>query len=445
MRTLVLFIILVALGAYVYFYEIKGGEEREELAKQEEQLINFDKDSVKTVEIRSVFSQFTFTKSEDGWEIEKPVKTGGDKSAIDGLINTLKNLKKDRQFTVSKDNYKDYGLVGRSHLVILEFNDGTRDSVRFGDKTPVGSNVFVTKGDTFVYTVPEHNKTSIAKQLFDWRDKSIAKVKESEVREFRLKSREGNFHLVKDGINWNIESPRKLRADDNAVNNLLRKFENGKAKSIVSENLDDPSKYRLNRPELEADLYIGESKAHKKIIFSSLINNVSNVKDDSRPQVMTVDSLFIKDLDKNLFDLRNKKLCELVKDNVDSAVVFQSDSTFVMVKDSSNVWHFSTGELIKEWKMNSFINNFVNLTAKKFVKENITSTKNYGLDKPQRQVQFYQKGNLLTEVFFGEKVGDNYIIFSPQTKIVAEVANYTFNNSEVKPKDFIEVKKEDEN
>jgi hypothetical protein len=160
---------------------------------------------------------------------------------------------------------------------------------------------------------------------------------------------------------------------------------------------------------------------------------------------MTVDSVFLKDINKNLFDLRNKKLTNLVKDDVDSAVVYQGDSTIVMVKDTSNAWHFSTGELLKEWKMNSFINNVVNLTAKKFVKENVTSSKMYGLDKPQRKVQFYKSGNLLTEVLFGESRGENHIAFSPQSKIIAEVQNYTFNNSEVKPKDFIEEKKEEDN
>ena len=41
------------------------------------------------------------------------------------------------------------------------------------------------------------------------------------------------------------------------------------------------------------------------------------------------------------------------KNDVDSVVVFQGDSTVTMVKDTSDTWHFTTGELLKEWKMNS--------------------------------------------------------------------------------------------
>ena len=82
-KTLILFLILAALGSYVYFYEIKGGEERDKIAELEEKLFIFEKDSVVAIEIRSIFSQFNFSKTDEIWKIEKPVETGGDKSTID--------------------------------------------------------------------------------------------------------------------------------------------------------------------------------------------------------------------------------------------------------------------------------------------------------------------------------------------------------------------------
>jgi len=106
--------------------------------------------------------------------------------------------------------------------------------------------------------------------------------------------------LVKEGSNWQFLKPKKVRADNSTVTSLLRKFENGKAKSVVSESLDNPSQFNLKRPVYQIDLYVGEGKAHKQIILSKLINNTSNVKDDSRPQVMTVDSIFIRDIDRNI-------------------------------------------------------------------------------------------------------------------------------------------------
>ncbi|TFG96942.1 MAG: DUF4340 domain-containing protein, partial [Calditrichales bacterium] len=210
LKTLLLFTILAILAAYVYFYEVEGGKERDADAALAEKIIDFEPDSVKTIEIRSLFGPYVFARTSAGWDIREPVNTGGDKTNIDGLLTTLKNLKKDREFAIKRGEEKNYGLVGRSFLVTLEFNNGQRDSVRFGDETPVGGKIFISKGDSLVYTVVASAKSSVNKQLFDWRDKSLAKLKLSDVMEFKIKNSHGLFQLQKEGNNWELLTPRKV-------------------------------------------------------------------------------------------------------------------------------------------------------------------------------------------------------------------------------------------
>jgi hypothetical protein len=436
-KTLVLFVILAILAAYVYFYEIKGGEERDEADKIAKKIMVLEPDSVKIIEIRSVFNRFIFERLDEDWRIKDPVKTGGDKSTIDGLLTTLKNMEKIREFSISAGEQKDYGLVGRSYLVIFESNSGRRDSLRFGDNTPVGSNVFVSKGDTIVYTVADNAKNTVTKNLFDWRDKSIAKVKESEISGFQLKNTKGSFQLVKEGSNWQLLKPKEVRADNSTVTTLLRKFENGKAKSVVSESLDNPVQLNLKHPAYQIDLYVGEGKAHKQIILSKLINNTSNVKDDSRSQVMTVDSLFIRDIDKSFFQLRYKKIAEFDKNGVDSVVVTQGDSSLYFVKDTSDTWLFAGESKVKEWKMNSLLNSLNNLEAKKFLLENISSVNKYGLNRPERTLECFQKGEKIQTLKLNTD-GDIKVAYCPKSELVAEIDKNTFSNFEVIINDFIE-------
>ena len=443
MKTFVLFIILALLGSYVYFYEIKGGEEREKVEQLEKKVIVFEKDSVKTIEIRSAFRQFLFEDSEDEWRINKPVNTDGEKSTIDGILSTLQNLTKQREFTIRKDDLTNYGLVGRSTLVILIFNDGKRDSVRFGDNTPVGSNVFANREDTVVYMVPEHAKNTVSKDIFHWRDKSIAKIKQSDVREFNLKNSKGKFNIIKVGSEWQIKSPKDVQADNSTINSILRKIESEKVKSVVSESMDDTRKYRLANPTYEIILFLGTSKASKKLTFSSVKDNVSNGKDESRPHVFTVDSLFIKEIDKYLFYLRYKKIAEYNKDIVDSVLVYQGDSLLTVVKDTSDNWFLGVDKKVKTWKMNSFLNSFKNLTAKKFLLENVSATKKYGLAKPVRKIGIFSNGKKIQELLFGAERDDNRVTFCPTTKIVAEVTSFDYNNLEIDPSQFLEEKKEE--
>jgi len=440
-KTLSFFIILVALASYVYFYEIKGGEERDKIKNLEEQIFNFEKDSVKAIDIRSALNQFYFEKSEDGWRIIRPVETDGDKTTIDGVINTLSNLKKVRDFNIKKEDLKDYGLVGRSTLVILIFNDGTRDSVRFGDDTPVGSNVFANKNDTTVFIVASYTKNQVTKNLFDYRDKSITKVKRDDIREFRVKNEKGQFHLVKEGNDWYLEAPMETKADNSTITSFLSKMEHGKAKSVVSETLENPQEYRLEKPSYEVDLYLGESRAHKRIIFSSLKDNVSYVQDESRPHVFTVDSLFIRDIDKDIFQFRDKNFADYDKDKADSVVVIQGDSLITFTKDTSDTWIYAFKEKVKNWKMNSLLNSVKNLKANKFLLEGLSDTKQFGLATPERIIRIFSKGVQIQELKLVSVNDDQKIAFCPNSQVVAEIEKSTYNNFEVKPSEFIEEEK----
>jgi hypothetical protein len=445
-KTFVLFIIFAILAAYVYFYEIKGGEERDLAEQAAQKIMTFEKDSLEIIEIRSVFNRFYFEKIEDMWRIKNPVETGADESTMSSLITSLSNMKMERSFVIKEGEQKDYGLVGRSYLVIFQFSNGLRDSIRFGDETPVGSNVFASKGDSIVYTVASSVKNALTKKLFDWRDKSITKVQQSEINEFKLKNTYDDFHLVKEGNNWFITKPRETRAEKSTVDGILRKFESGKAKAIVSEMMAKPAEYDLVSPAYQIDFYIGEGKAHKTVMLSQLKNNVSNVKDDSRPQVMTVDSLFIRDINKNLFQLRYKKIAEYNNNAVDSMVVTQGDSILYFLRDKTDTWYLNGDIKTKSWKMNSFLTTVKNLTAKAFLQENTSSPKKFGLDHPNRIIEIYHNGEVVQSVLLSTD-DEKKVAFTPNSKSIIEIEANSYNNLEVKVDEFIDtsVSTEEEN
>ena len=438
-RTLGLLVVLLALSAYVYLFEIKGGEEREKQKEIEEKILNYEPDSIQIVEIRSLFNQFRFEREGSDWVIENPVQTGGDKSAIDALLTRLKNVKKSREFNIGAGEQPQYGLVGRSLLVIFQFKNGSRDSIRFGDPTPVGENVFAGRGDTTVFIVPASTKNDTEKSLFDWRDKSIARIDQNNVRELRLKNPHGNFYLVKDNSDWQIKEPRAVKADAANVNKILRKIQNEKVKSIVSEQVADPAALRLIRPEYVVDLYLDESLAHKQLIFSSLKDNVSNGKDDGRPHVFTVDSTFTGDLDQTFFELRDKTVSiPFNRDAVDSLIIEQADSVWVMTKDTANTWWLDDTSKVKSWKINGLLSGVSSLKATKFLAENVPATRNFGLDRPARVVRLFQTGSPVMEIHFSDQNKGEKVAFCPESKIVAEISGTSYTGFEVKRNDYIE-------
>jgi hypothetical protein len=436
-KTLVLFIIFAILAAYVYFYEIQGGEERELAEKEAKKIVTINKDSIGVIEIRSVFNRFFFERVGDTWQIKNPVETGADKSTIEAMINGLTGMDMVRSFTIKEGEEKDYGLVGRSYLVIFQLMNGQRDSVRFGDNTPVGSNVFASKGDSIVYTVASSAKNSVTKGLFDWRDKSLTKINQSDVKEFKLKNTHGRFHFVKEGSDCKIKEPQETQAENSTVDGILNKFQSGKAKAVLSETMDKPGEYNLSRPAYEIDFYLGEAMAHKNVILSKLENNVSHVKDDSRPQVMTVDSLFIRDINKTFFQFRYKKISEYNNNAVDSIVVTQGDSILYLIRDNKDDWFLSGEKKLKSWKMNSFLNTVKNLTARSFLVENVSSPRKFGLGNPDRKIEIFHGAELIQSVYVND-YNETKVAFSPKARVVVEIDDSSFNNLELKVDDFVD-------
>jgi Domain of unknown function (DUF4340) len=438
-KNLLLFILLLALAAYVYFYEIKGGEKREQ-AKQEADLVfQFEPDSVKSLEVRSALADFFFRREGEKWQILKPVMTDAEKSTISSALSTLKSLKKEREFSVQKNELKSYGLVGTSMLVIFELTGGKRDSVRFGDDTPIGSNAFAGKVDTLVFMVPNYAKRNFVKTLFDWREKSVSKVKQADVQELILQNPQGKFHLVKEGSDWQLNSPLSSRADNSTVSSILSKLEFGRATGVASETFDQPSRYRLNKPAYRIELLVGEARAQKNIIISDLKDNVAYVNDLNRPQVFTVDSTFIKEINKSLFQLRFKKIAEFDRDGADSLVVNQGDSVFIFNKDTSSAWYLSGNKRVKTWKMNSLLTTLNNLSAKKFLLENVPATAEYGLSKPERTITLYRGGEKIQQVLFASPAKNLKVAFSPYSRQVAEIEDSAYNNTKITASEYVDV------
>ncbi len=437
-KNLVLLGIMLVLAAWVYFYEIKGGEEREQQKQYEEKIFHFETDSVRQVEIFSRRGNFVFERVDKKWRIKIPVQTGGDQSTINGMLNTLKNLKKIRTFHVTKNDLKNYGLSGKPLKVRLTLSDGTVDSLLFGENTPVGSNLFCNQVDTLVYTIASYTKSSVDKKLFDWRDKSVSDVKASDIKEFQLVNNHGTFSLERRGGDWYLTRPGEFRADNGIVSRIVNKIENVRIKSVENETFSNPRKYGLNRPAYKLDLYIGESKARKSLIFSKRDGNRIYGKDDARPYVFTVDTLFIKDLEKNLDDLRYKKFAEFNKSEADSMVVFQGDSSIVLVKDTSDTWVRLDGAKVKETKINSFINSLQQLKAKHFLQDNVKQTVRHGLRKPIRTVAVYGKDKELCYVKFGDKRDKNRVAFNETNGMVVEITDLDFSRIVLKAKEYLE-------
>ncbi|HEY3132982.1 MAG TPA: DUF4340 domain-containing protein, partial [Acidobacteriota bacterium] len=171
-RLLILVGILAALGAFVYFYEFRGKEEREKKEEASKKFIQLDADNASRVSlVRPKENPIVFVKNGTQWKMTQPIQTNADSTSVDGLLQSLASATSDR--TIEKADLAKYGLKDPSVTVTVE--EGTKkQTIRLGEKDFSGSNVYAAReNEGNVYLIPDSAYIKATQSVTDFRDKSI--------------------------------------------------------------------------------------------------------------------------------------------------------------------------------------------------------------------------------------------------------------------------------
>ncbi len=87
--TLVLLIVCLLLGGYIYFYEIKGGEQREKTKEAENQVWKFEGKDIQQIDLLSSNQHITAVRQgESNWALTSPRALDADSDDLNSLANS---------------------------------------------------------------------------------------------------------------------------------------------------------------------------------------------------------------------------------------------------------------------------------------------------------------------------------------------------------------------
>ncbi len=443
-NTLILLAILIAVFAYVYFYEIKGGEERKKEKETAAQLVPIKKDDVTSVILKRPADGIKIhaVKTDDQWKITEPIETEGDRFAIEGLINAVVNSKINRVVAEDTTSLQDFGLKPSKAIVILMTKSGVKDTVFVGSKNPTDSFLFVRRGHR-----PKVELTStsmsyqVSKSLFDFRDKTVLKFNKENVEKLDLKVPKGHFVVEKTGDSWTITSPIHKKADKIEVEKLLNKVKNARVQKFVTENATILAKYGLLHPKYVFTVFLKPNQSRKTLLIGKK-NDKNNMfaKDVSRNPIMSIPKSVAEGLNITLYDLRDKTILNFNRDNLSKIELIYRDLTIICQKDTSNNWMiaFPDSGKTKSWKMSSLLAALNNLKAKEFPGEKRSLLARAGLKNPHLRVRLYDKKGELVESLL---IGKNYdskktYVTNKEKKEVFGVSTDDLKNIKVREKDI---------
>jgi Domain of unknown function (DUF4340) len=147
----------------------------------------------------------------------------------------------------------------------------------------------------------------------------ILKLDEGSITRLELKKKDApSIVLAKNSSGaWHITEPKPINADQSTVSSALSTLASLNSERVVDDKASDLKQYGLDRPALEVDiseknnhaqrLLIGDETPAGSAVYAMLAGD---------PRVFTVASYHKTSIDKNLNDLRDKRLLTISADKV---------------------------------------------------------------------------------------------------------------------------------
>jgi hypothetical protein len=238
--TLILAFLVAALGAFLWFYELGGEEERARAESAKSRLFpEVSAEAIGAVELRTNDEQDArLERDEEGWRIVRPIEFRADALAADGLASALADLSSEAVYE-EPEPLANYGLDVEPR-VRFEVGDEVH-TLRVGNKTPVGGNTYAAADDAArVFAVPTWRITGLSKSLRDLRDRQVMRFDRDAVTRLRASWPGERVEIVRgeDGA-WRLVHPLDAPADESAIDNLLATLEFLRAEGFEDDPVAD--------------------------------------------------------------------------------------------------------------------------------------------------------------------------------------------------------------
>ena len=398
-------VLFVGLGAFVYFYEIEGGKKREEAAEEAKKLFQFEKEEVNSISLVRGAGSIILNKENGGWKLVAPIEAKVDAAAVEGLVSELSSTQVERSLEPDSVDWKDYGLEDPNLKITMGLEDGRRLDLELGDKDFNQASVFGRiPHQAKVLVLPTLLHTTVDKELFDFRDKSVLDFDREQVREVRVRSRRKTYRLQKEGEDWSIREPIQARADRSEIRTFLSDLEFARVEEFLERGAGGLKPYGLNAPSSRVDLYLGENRARKTLLVGKQVGAQFYAKDDSGSDVFKIKEDLVAKLNLDLSKLRDRKMARFERDEVKRVEVKLPDREFEFARDSEDQWRLRSPsgheeESVLEYKLFWPLED---LEGKEVVDRANLDDPRYGFSEPSAQVKVVRKDDRVIEVVLGK-------------------------------------------
>jgi hypothetical protein len=357
--TLVVVLIALALGGFVYWHEFKRTPPAP-ANKTNPAVFHFQPGDVTSITFsRPGAPPVVVNREGHAWRIAQPVQTRADEDAITSVLNDVTLARSSRTLTPTGNELADYGLATPVATLAFQLKDGKTQTLKIGSLDFSGSSAYAqVDGSKDVILVPQSVSADGSKTLSDLRDNSVLGIASDDVQSFVLKTPSLDLEARRSAKNpeaWRIEKPRPMIGDSTAISQLLNNVSSAKLAEVVNETGGDLARYGLTRPAVSLDVNL-VSGGQRSLDLGSKQGDQYYARDTSRNMVFLVPGSFEKQLDASLFALRDKRLLRELPGSFTRIDYHAGALQFSCGVDKSGKWTMFTpaadkGKAVENWKV----------------------------------------------------------------------------------------------
>ena len=395
-NTLLLLILAGAIYAFIHFYE-SGLPGTREAAERAGRVVEFDRDKIAKIAIKTNDTKIEFEKKDGIWFLEKPVKDRADSAAITQLFTTAESLKSDESIPTEKkggdkDPLKEYGLGSPETRLIFTPEKGKPIELLFGKDAAVEGKLYVRLEDSRIaHVIGNDLKNQILKKADDFRDHKLTDVLSSQVSKFTLKTAKGEIELEKKAQHWTLTKPFKARGNDQKVGDLIAQAANAQVQSFIAD-ASNLAAFGLQEPRGTVS-FVTEGRKDPVVlqIGQPLEKDKERiyVKLSTRESVLVVPKGLEGLLDTKPNDVRDRNLLRVESDIVDRITIEPKDKEKIVIARKGESWVRKVGdkdEPINVAAATRLLGELQGQQVTAFVADIATELPKYGLDQPMVKV-----------------------------------------------------------
>lgn len=393
--TLFLLVIVIAVAAYIRFYE-RDRPNTVEARRQAQNVVNFDRDKIEGIVIQNGDDKVELRRQDKKWRLESPFKDQADGGAIDALLSDLDGWQKydtigAKEIDADKNRLNEFGVV-KAKLRLKLLGKEMPPEILIGKDAALEGKVYVRlENSKNVFLAAKNVRDDLAKKPEEFRDKKLTDLTSAQISRAVLKTAAGEMEMQKSGDHWEIVRPLRARADDQKVGDFLAQVTTARIEQFVADDRGDLHAYGLAEPRGAITLFTAEDKQGQSLQIGATNDKAKEqiyVRFAPRSAVYTLPKKIEELLNSKPADLRDRHLVRFDPNVLDRVTIDAPGKSKTVLARDGEKWKIASrnDQPANTKEATRLLETLKNEQVSRFVADVASDLPKYGLDQPQLQV-----------------------------------------------------------